>query len=292
MQKQARANGRLFVVAVHIGDIEDLSVRAIRILQTVDRIACESVAHTKILLDSLGISFNRSRLIVLNDVNEHKMSEHVLDLVSQGSDVAIVTDSGTPLISDPGFTLMRSAFEQSLTVVPIPGPSSLTAIASVCPIPLNTFQFIGFVKSSGQEKRKDLLSIAESRVPTIFFETAKRIQTTLSTLIEMGFEDRELFLGRELTKTYEELLFGSVLELFSKLGTRTEQLGEFVGVLAKNESDSTLLDSERLIRELLPHVKASKIAAIVSRLTPMKREEAYSRAIAIRKQLAGIESDD
>ncbi|MXW53473.1 MAG: 16S rRNA (cytidine(1402)-2'-O)-methyltransferase, partial [Gammaproteobacteria bacterium] len=99
MQKQARANGRLFVVAVHIGDIEDLSVRAIRILQTVDRIACESVAHTKILLDSLGISFNRSRLIVLNDVNEHKMSEHVLDLVSQGSDVAIVTDSGTPLIS-------------------------------------------------------------------------------------------------------------------------------------------------------------------------------------------------
>ncbi len=292
MQKQARASGRLFVVAVHIGDIEDLSVRAIRILQTVDRIACESVAHTKILLDSLAIPFNRSRLIVLNDINEHKMSEHVLDLVSQGSDVAIVTDSGTPLISDPGFTLMRSAFEQSLTVVPIPGPSSLTAIASVCPIPLNTFQFMGFVKSSGQEKRKHLLSIAESRVPTIFFETAKRIQTTLSTLIELGFEDRELFLGRELTKTYEELLFGSVLELFSKLGTRTEQLGEFVGVLAKNESDSTLLDSERLIRELLPHVKASKVAAIVSRLTPMKREEAYSRAIAIRKQLAGIESDD
>lgn len=285
MQKQEKASGRLYVVAVHIGNVEDLSVRAARILGTVDRIACESIAHTKILLNKLGIPFKRSSLIVLNDVNEHKLSEHVSNLVSQGSDIAIVTDSGTPLISDPGFSVIRRALKQNLSIVPIPGPSSLTTIASVCPIPLNTFHFIGFVKPSGQEKRKHLISMAESTVSTIFFETAKRIQSTLSTLIELGFGERELFLGRELTKTHEELLYGSVSELQSELDSRPAQLGEFVGVLAKNETDSTMLDSEKLIRELLPHVKASKIAAIVARLTPMKREAAYSRTVELLKRL-------
>ncbi|MCY3884857.1 MAG: rRNA small subunit methyltransferase 1 [Gammaproteobacteria bacterium] len=285
MHRKENASGRLYVVAVHIGNVEDLSVRAVRILQTVDRIACESVAHTKILLDKLGIPFNRSMLIVLNDINESKQSKQILDLVSQGSDVAIVTDSGTPLISDPGFTVIRRAFKRGQTIVPIPGPSSLTTIASVCPIPLNTFQFIGFVRPSGLEKRKHLMSIAESTVSSIFFETAKRIQSTLSTLIELGFGERELFLGRELTKIHEELLHGSVDELYSQLNSRTTQLGEFVGVLAKNETVSARLDSDGLIRELLPHVKASKVAAIVSRLTPMKREDAYSRTVELQELL-------
>lgn len=285
MNQHQKTSGCLYVVAVHIGNIEDLSVRAMHTLRSVDRIACESVAHTKILLNSLDIPVRRSKFLVLNDINEHQVSEHVVDSVAQGSDVAIVTDSGTPLISDPGYNVIRRAFERNITVVPIPGPCSLTTIASVCPIPLNTFQFIGFLRPSGQEKRRHLTSLAESSVATIFFETAKRVLATLSILIELGFGQRALFLGRELTKTHEELLYGSVDELHSELLSRRSQLGEFVCVLAKNEEDSTLLDSDKLIRELLPHVKVSQIAGIVSRLTPMAREDAYLRTIELQKRL-------
>lgn len=292
MSKQQKTNCCLYVVAVHIGNIEDLSGRAARILQSVDRIACESVAHTKILLNNLGIPVDRSKLFVLNDINEHQASEYVLDLVAQGRDVAIVTDSGTPLISDPGYNAIRRAFERKVPVVPIPGPCSLTAIASVCPIPLNSFQFIGFVRPSGQEKRRHLVSIAESTVASVFFETAKRILSTLAILTELGFGERALFLGRELTKTHEELLYGSVDELYSLLGSRSSQLGEFVGVLSKNEVDGKLLDSDKLIRELLPHVKASQIAGIVSRLTPLARDVAYLRTVELQKMLAKSEGEE
>ncbi len=284
MSQQQKTSGTLYVVAVHIGNIEDLSVRAARILQSVDRIACESVAHTKILLNKLGIPLGRSKLFVLNDINEHQASEYVLDSVVQGSDVAIVTDSGTPLISDPGYSAIRRAFERHISVVPIPGPCSLTAIASVCPIPLNSFQFIGFIRPGGQEKRRHLVSIAESTAATVFFETAKRILSTLAILIELGFGNRALFLGRELTKTHEELLYGSIDEIYSELGSRSSQLGEFVCVLAKNDVDSKLLDSDNLIRELLPHLKASQIAGIVSRLTSLDRDTAYSRTIELQKR--------
>lgn len=289
VSQQQKTSGCLYVVAVHIGNIEDLSVRAARILGSVDQIACESVAHTKILLNKLGIPASRSKLFVFNDINEHQACEYVVDLVAQGSDVAIVTDSGTPLISDPGYNAIRHAFERSVTVVPIPGPCSLTALASVCPIPLNSFQFTGFIKPSGREKRRHLLSIAESTVASIFFETAKRILSTLAILIELGFRGRPLFLGRELTKTHEELLYGSIEEIYSQLSSRPAQLGEFVGVLAKCEVDGKLLESDNLIKELLPHLKASQIAGIVSRLTTLDRDAAYSRTIDLQKRFAQSE---
>ena len=285
MIQQEQTSGNLYVVAVHIGDIEDLSVRAARTLRDVDRIACESVAHTKILLNKLGIPANRSKLFVLNDINEHQACEYVLDTVSQGSNVAIVTDSGTPLVSDPGYNVIRRAFERGVPVIPVPGPCSIIAIASVCPIPLNSFQFIGFIRPSGQEKRKHLVSIADSPLATIFFETAKRVLDTLSTLIELGFGERTLFLGRELTKTHEELMHGSIHELYSELSSRPSQLGEFVGVLSKSEVDDTLIDSDKLIKELIPHLKTSQIAGIVSRLTPMSRDVAYSRTVELQDRM-------
>lgn len=272
------------MVAVHIGNIEDLSGRAVRILRRVDRIACESMSQTKILLERLGIPVSRSKLFVLNDINEHQACKHVLDSVEQGFDVAIVTDSGTPLISDPGYIAIRRAFERKVAVVPVPGPCSLVAIASVCPIPLNAFQFIGFIRPSGQEKRRHLCQIGESTTATVFFETAKRILESLATLIDLGYGGRSMFLGRELTKTHEELLHGTVDELYSTLSSRSAQRGEFVGVMSKNEIDSTLLDSDALIRELLPHMKTSQIAGIVSRLTPVAREAAYARTIDLQKR--------
>lgn len=286
MNQQQKTSGTLYVIAVHIGNIEDLSVRAARILRSVDRIACESLAHTKILLNNLGIPASRSKLFVLNDINEHQASEYVLDTVVHGSDVAIVTDSGTPLISDPGFNAIRLAFERDVPVVPIPGPCSITAIASVCPIPLNSFQFIGFIRASGREKRRHLLSIAESTVASVFFETAKRILSTLAILIELDFGERALFLGRELTKTHEELMYGSIKELYSELAARSSQLGEFVCVLAKNDVDNKSLDSDSLIRELLPHLKVSQIAGIVSRLTSLERDAAYSRTVKLQKRIS------
>lgn len=278
--------GRLFVVAIHIGNTEDLTERSVRVLRGVSRIACESLSRAQILLKHLDISFHKSSLIVLKDVREDIGSHQVLQALKEGHKVALVVDAGTPLISDPGFRLVREAFSQGIGIVPIPGTSSITALASVSPIPLNRFQFVGFLRATGQAKRSQLASLGDSQVPTVFFETSKRILATLRTWVELGFGDREVFLGRELTKTHEELIYGSVKEVCVQLEDRPRVLGEIVGALAAASSVARTLEADSLIRELLPHVKTAQIARIVANLTSVEREEAYHRATELRQRLS------
>lgn len=278
--------GRLFVVAIHIGNSEDLTDRSVRVLRSVSRIACESLSRAQLLLKHLDIAFRKNSLIVLKDVREDIGSKQVLQALNDGHQVALVVDAGTPLISDPGFRLVREVVSQGIGIVPIPGTSSITALASVSPIPLNRFQFVGFLRATGQAKRSQLASLADSQIPTIFFETSKRILSTLRTWIELGFSDREVFLGRELTKTHEELLFGSVEEVCLQLADRPRVLGEIVGVLAATPSSTKTLEADSLITELLPHVKIAQIARIVANLTSVERDEAYHRATELRERLS------
>ena len=284
--QRAAMTGRLFVVAIHIGNTEDLTARSVRILRNASRIACESLSRAKILLKHLDIPFNKSSLIVLKDVHEDAGTSQVLRALDAGHEVALVVDAGTPLISDPGFRVVRETHSRGIATTPVPGASSLTALASVSPIPLNTFKFIGFLRSRGEAKRSQLADIGDSQVPTIFFETSKRVLATLRTWIDLGFGNREVFLGRELTKTHEELLYGSVADVCRKLENRPQVLGEFVGVLAESTVEIKTLEADSLIRELLPHVKPAQIARIVANVTSLPRDEAYLRTTELRERLS------
>ncbi len=278
--------GRLFVVAIHIGNTEDLTARSVRVLRNASRIACESLSRAQILLKHLDIPFNKTKLIVLKDVHEDTGTRQVLHALDAGHEVALVVDAGTPLISDPGFRVVREAFSRGITTTPIPGSSSLTALASVSPIPLNTFKFTGFLRSRGAAKRSQLAEIGDSQVPTIFFETSKRVVATMRTWVDLGFGNRDVFLGRELTKTHEEFLYGSVEDVRCQLEDRPQVLGEFVGVLAASPVEVKTLEADSLIRELLPHVKIAQIARIVSNVTSMARDKAYLRATELRERLS------
>ena len=282
--KTKTPSGGLYVVATPIGNLGDISSRAGEVLRKCQIIACESIQRTRILLQHLEISRKREDLIVLNDVHEISATRQVLQQLEEGRCVALVSDAGTPLISDPGFRIVKFALSQGFLVTPIPGACSIAAIASVCPIPLNRFQFLGFIRSSGDAKTKQLSDIGNSSQPTIFFETAKRMVGTLQRLDELGFGNREVFLGRELTKTHEELLFGTVKSMLTTLTARESLLGEFVAVLDKIDSTQSVSDGDDLIHELLPLLKPSQIARVVARLTGSTREKIYKRVEQLHKQ--------
>ncbi len=247
-----------------------------------DRIACESVRRAQILLNHFDIPFDKNGLIRLDDAHEDAATDRVVTALQAGEDVALVSDAGTPLISDPGFLVVRKSFDLGIHVVPVSGPSSITTIASVSPIPLNQFQFVGFLKTSGSTRRKQLFELGASTVPTIFFETANRMLAVLEVMQELGLGNRDLCLGRELTKTYEELLYGTVDQVREELGDRGEVLGEFVGVLGGSDDSSSHRNADELIQQLLPHLQVPQIARIVANLTDLDRRTAYQRAMELR----------
>ena len=272
--------GRLYIVATPIGNLDDISGRAVKILGSADVIACEDTRRSRTLLDHLNI-FQPS-LLSLHSYNEQKQSEVLVRLIEQGTDVAVISDAGTPLISDPGFTLVQSVWKLGIKPIPIPGASSLTTILSVSPIPLNDCQFVGFLPSKTELCRNRLKLLLRSISSVVFFESAQRFSGTIAILKELGGGDRSLFVGRELTKQYESLYWGKPDEVLDELQRNNELRGEFVCVLQGSaaytrtelELDATL---EVLLQELSP-AQASRLAA---KLTGSTKREVYLRAIEL-----------
>ncbi|MEK9181365.1 MAG: 16S rRNA (cytidine(1402)-2'-O)-methyltransferase [Patescibacteria group bacterium] len=213
-------NGTLYIVATPIGNLEDITLRALRVLKEVDLIACEDTRRTKILLDHFQIfkptvSYHQRSKI-------QKVDFLVSELLS-GKKIAQVSDAGTPGISDPGGVLVEQALKNGIEVVPLPGPSALTALASVAGIPMDKFLFLGFLP---HKKGRETLfrRIRESDVPVIFYESPHRILKTLEAFRESG---GQLILGRELTKKFEDIFRGSFEEAIAKFES-AQPLGEFV----------------------------------------------------------------
>jgi 16S rRNA (cytidine1402-2'-O)-methyltransferase len=208
--------GTLYIVSTPIGNREDITLRALRILKEVDLIAAEDTRHTGLLLRHFGI---QTPLTSYFEGNESRKKEFILSKLMQGERVALVSDAGTPGISDPGFRLIQTAAENRIAVVPVPGPSAVIAALSVSGLPTDAFLFKGFLPHKSKKREDWLKQLEGVRETLIFYESPHRLSETLNDIFEI-LGDREMVLTRELTKIYEEVLRGKVSEIQTQIGQR------------------------------------------------------------------------
>lgn len=278
--------GTLFLVSTPIGNLEDITHRAIRVLGEVNLIACEDTRHTRKLLNHYNIN---TRTISYHEHNERERAAELMKLLSDGSNVAIVTDAGTPGISDPGFRLARLAIEGGVTVVPVPGPSALVAALVATGLPADEFFFGGFLPSRSGARRTKLKELEAIPATLIFYEAPHRIAATLKDALEI-LGEREAVVARELTKMHEEIARGRLSDLAERF-SNDKARGEIVLIIgseliATNAEKEVSLPSigslvSTLENEGMDHRAALKKAARALGLT---RAEAYRRLVAERSQ--------
>jgi len=278
--------GRLDVVATPIGNLGDLSARARESLLAAALVAAEDTRHTGQLLNAIGIS---ARLISLHDYNEQGRIDGLVQQLQAGKIIALVSDAGTPLLSDPGFALVRAAAAAGIEVRAIPGPSALTAALSIAGLATDRFAFEGFLPSRQGERRTSLARLHQEPRTLVFFEAPHRIVATLADLAQIFGDDRQAVITRELTKLHESVYRGSLREL-CVLAQNDADLarGEITLVVAGAASDPTAGgDSELLARALallLPELPPARAAAIASQLAGCKRSDAYELAMRMRAE--------
>jgi 16S rRNA (cytidine1402-2'-O)-methyltransferase len=209
--------GTLYIVSTPIGNMEDITLRALRILKEVDLIAAEDTRRTGLLLKHFGI---QAPLTSYFEGNELKKREFILAKLNEGKNVALVSDAGTPGVSDPGFRLIQLAIENHLPIIPIPGSSAVITALSVSGLPTDAFLFKGFLPHKSKKRRDLLRELENVRETLILYESPHRILETLSDILEI-LGDREIVLTRELTKVYEEIIRGKVSEILNQVGDRT-----------------------------------------------------------------------
>ena len=250
--------------------------RGVDVLGLVETIAVEDSRRARILLDSTGLT--HQRVVTLHDHNEQAVSETLAARLAGGSDVALISDAGTPLLSDPGFDLVRRARALGVPVVPVPGPSAITAALSVCPIPSRRFFFEGFLPARAEQRQRRLAELARLGETLVFFEAPHRLIATLYDLCAVAGDDRQLFLGREMTKRHEEYLSGTALEIRDVMAARGQIRGELVCVVAADPEATLAGDAERVMDVLSDELSPSAAARIGARLTGAPRKELYALA--------------
>lgn len=276
--------GTLYVVATPIGNLEDISLRAIAILKAVDTIAAEDTRHSGVLLSKYNI---RTSLTSLHDHNEGVKAEKLLDKLRSGEDLALISDAGTPLVSDPGYILIREARASGIKVSPVPGSCALIAALSVAGVPVDRFIFEGFLPAKSSARSELLKQFLNEPRTVIFYESSHRIYKCLSDMCTVLGEERKVVLARELTKMYETVHESSVAGMLEFLaGDENQQKGEFViilqGVSPQEPTLVALKDCLLILMEDLPIKQAAKLAA---KITGSKRNTAYKFALELSKEL-------
>jgi len=272
--------GTLYLVATPIGNLADITHRALQVLSDVDLIACEDTRHTHKLLNHYGLS---TKTISYHEHNEQQRAAELIDRLKQGTSIAVVTDAGTPSISDPGFRLVRAAIENEIVIVPVPGPSALIAALIAAGLPTDEFFFAGFLPSRTSARRTRLTELQSIPGTLIFYEAPHRLAATLADAYEI-LGEREAVVARELTKLHEEIRRGLLSKLAADYSEKTDIRGEIVVLIDRNVigaavtpavSVATLVD--QFEQAGLDHRAALKKAA---------RELGLSRAEAYRKLLS------
>ena len=269
----------LYLVATPIGNLEDITLRALRILKEVDLIACEDTRQTLKLLSHYGI---QTRLVSYHEHNEMtKASELVVDLEG-GAKIALVTDAGMPGISDPGFRLIALAIRHHVPVVPIPGASAFLAALVASGLPTDSFRFSGFLPAKSGQRRKLLESVRESPRTQVFYEAPHRLLETLADLVELLGNDRHVVVAREVTKLHEEFLRGRAAEVLEQLKSRGDVKGEITLLIAKPETqdlgpETSSVSVAHRVREIMAKEKADEKSALkkVAKERGIGKSEAY-----------------
>jgi 16S rRNA (cytidine1402-2'-O)-methyltransferase len=275
--------GLLYVVATPIGNLDDISRRACQVLSDVDLIACEDTRHSRVLLSHLGID---NRLVAYHDHNEVEATPRLLQLLADGRSIALISDAGTPLISDPGFRLVSAARVQGLRVVPIPGPCALIAALSVSGLPSDRFLFVGFPPRGGDERRRWLAELAREPGTLICYESGRRAVATLGDLAEALGAGRRAVMARELTKRFETIFDDDLAGLQQRVAAdQDQQLGELVLLIEGDTrvDDERDADEQRRILALLAdELPLKQAVALTARITGGNRNRLYKDALARR----------
>ncbi len=250
--------GILYVVATPIGNLEDITIRAVETLRHVNLIACEDTRKSRVLISHWGIP---TRLMSLHRFSEARKMEAVLGKLAKGYSVALITDAGTPAVSDPGNRLVRAALQSGYTVSPIPGPSSITTALSVSGMDCSSFLYLGFAPRKDTQRKLFFADLVRQQRTVVFLETAARIIDTL----EVGCEylgSRKMVLFRELTKVFEEIISGDVCSVLDSLKSRDSVKGEITVVVEGSSEMSPSIDIEDAVAELMAEGLSGKRLAV------------------------------
>jgi 16S rRNA (cytidine1402-2'-O)-methyltransferase len=286
-----KAPGRLLVIATPIGNLGDLSPRAREALAAVAIIAAEDTRHTRVLLQAAGVA---TPLVSLHAHNETQRGPELLARLAQGEDVALVSDAGTPLLSDPGFELVTGAAQAGFAVHTIPGPSAITAALAVAGLPTQRFCFEGFLPVRSSERRAALARLAQETRTLVFFEAPHRIQAMLADLAEEFGAGRQAAVARELTKVHETLYRGTLGELCSRAQAEENfARGELTVVVrgAEPGGDAVPPELRRTMEILLRELPPGRAAAVAAQLTGATRGAAYALATRAGARAADVPPD-
>lgn len=277
--------GKLYIVATPIGNLEDITQRALRILREVDLIACEDTRHTRKLLNHFGIS---TKTISYHEHNERERAAALGDFVEGGNSIALVSDAGTPLISDPGFRIVQAAIERNISIVSIPGPAAFVTALAASGLPTDEFFFSGFLPSRAAARHAKLRQLRPMPGTLVFYEAPHRLAQTLQDALNI-LGDREAVIARELTKIHEEFTRGNLSDLAKRFSEKGSVRGEIVLMIGgAREDQSQIAPVQESGEELIERVRTLEKEGLTSkealrkaaRDLGMKRAEAYRLLVA------------
>jgi 16S rRNA (cytidine1402-2'-O)-methyltransferase len=275
-------SGTLYIVATPIGNLTDISQRALDVLTHVDIIACEDTRHTQRLLSTYSI---KNKTLSLHDHNERQRQDYVATLLQEGNSIALVSDAGTPLISDPGFHLVRHCRQLNLPVSPIPGACAAIAALSVAGLPTDRFSFEGFLPSKTGARQSTLANLLEEPRTMVFYDAPRRAIDTVEDIVKVLGGDRQVVISRELTKTFETVHSDSAENLLAWLQEDPNQLkGEMVLIIEGNKIDPNAIPAKAIetLKLLLEEMKPKKACAITADIYGVKKNALYEIALSLK----------
>ena len=278
------AKGTLYLVATPIGNLEDVTARALRVLGEADVLACEDTRRTRVLLDHFGI---KAKTVSYHEHNERERASELAAMLEEGASVAVVTDAGTPGVSDPGFRLVREAVARGVRVVPVPGPAAFVAALTASGLPTDEFYFGGFLPPRPHARRTRLEQVRALQATLVFYETPHRIAHSLADAREI-LGEREAAVARELTKLHEEIVRGRLSELAARFSGEHAARGEMVLVIDRRPlEDGREADETRSVAALVAALEAEGLDARAAlkraaRELGLTRDEAYRRLTSER----------
>lgn len=279
---EAGATGTLYIVATPIGNQDDISKRALKILASVDLILAEDTRHSLPLLNALGI---KNQLRAFHAHNEGDKSKQIIELLMKGQSIALISDAGTPLISDPGYPLVKLARQNTIPVIPIPGACALITALSAAGVPCDSFLFLGFLPAKQQARQNKLNELKNSPYTLVFYESTHRILECIADLAFCYGEECELVLAKELTKAFERFVSGTTQVVKAWLESEAAHTkGEFVLIIPPRPMIHMSNEHEHILSVLLAELPLKQAVALACKLTQGHKNELYELALSLKNQ--------